>query len=159
MTGHLIITTVHANSSASAFSRLLEMGVAPYSVNTAITAVVAERLVRRLCATCRRQRRLSAEEIEQLGLGPADADIDVFDAEGCSDCQGSGFKGRHALFEILEVTEPIRELVAGGASSGTVYAKARETGMRSLFDSGIAAMKNGHTSPSEVLRVVVNDSA
>jgi type II secretory ATPase GspE/PulE/Tfp pilus assembly ATPase PilB-like protein len=157
MTGHLIITTVHANSSFATFSRLLEMGIAPFSINSSITAVVAERLVRRLCEACRRERPLKPEEIRQLGLKDKDADFSVFDAHGCSHCQGRGFKGRCALFEILEVKEPIRELVSNGASADAIFQKARAEGMQTLFESGLEAVRKGHTSPEEMLRVVMSD--
>ncbi len=155
MTGHLIITTVHANSSTATFSRLLEMGAAAFSLNTAVTAVIAQRLVRRLCPTCRRERQITDQEREQLGLQGI---LPVFDAEGCSDCGGSGFKGRVALYEILEVTEPIRTLVSEGASSDAIYVKAKEQGMLTLFEAGIDALKAGATSPAEVLRVVMDSS-
>jgi type II secretory ATPase GspE/PulE/Tfp pilus assembly ATPase PilB-like protein len=157
MTGHLIITTVHANSSFATFSRLLEMGIAPFSINASITAVVTERLVRRLCEACRRERPLKPEEIRQLGLQDKEADFSVFDADGCSHCQGRGFKGRYALFEILEVTEPIRELVSSGASADAIFQKAKAEGMQTLFKSGLEAVRLGHTSPEEMLRVVMSD--
>jgi type II secretory ATPase GspE/PulE/Tfp pilus assembly ATPase PilB-like protein len=155
MTGHLIISTVHANSSAATFSRLLEMGIEPHAINTAVTAVIAQRLLRRLCITCKRERTMSDDELAALGLDTS-VNFPVFDAEGCSDCDGTGFKGRYALFEILEITEPIRRLVGKEASSDAIYGEARDQGMITLFEQGIRALKNGETSPSELCRVVVN---
>ncbi|MDJ0763533.1 MAG: GspE/PulE family protein [Myxococcota bacterium] len=158
MTGHLIITTVHANSTAATFSRLLEMGVAPYALNTAVTAVIAQRLVRRICLGCRAERSLMPNEAAALGI-----DLDgggamiVFEGRGCAGCDGSGYKGRHALFEILAVTETIRTLVGKGASADEIYARARKEGMTNLLDSSIVALKKGITTPDEVLRVIASD--
>ncbi len=156
MTGHLIITTVHANSTAATFSRLLEMGIAPYSINTAVTAVIAQRLVRRLCTSCRHQRDMTPEEKTKLGVA-VEEEVTAFEGLGCAGCDGTGYKGRYALFEILEVTEPIRSLVAKEASADAIYGEARSGGMLGLFESGIVAIKEGVTSPQEVLRVVVNE--
>ena len=157
MTGHLIISTVHANSSAAAFSRLLEMGVAPYSLNSAVTAVIAQRLVRRLCTACRRSRPMNTAECELLGLNPGDAQFNVYESAGCSGCQGTGFQGRYALFEFLEVTETVRSLIAEGASADAVYARAKADGMLSLYEMGIEAVKSGITTPNEIARSVVRE--
>lgn len=157
MTGHLIISTVHANSSAATFSRLIEMGVAPYSINSAITAVIAQRLVRRLCPSCRSKRPISGSDCELLGLSPEEANFEVYESRGCAGCEGTGFSGRYALFEFLEVTEPIRALIAEGASADAVYARAHAEGMRSLYESGLAAVRQGITTPKEITRSVVRD--
>jgi type II secretory ATPase GspE/PulE/Tfp pilus assembly ATPase PilB-like protein len=133
------------------------MGIAPYSLNSSITAIIAQRLVRRLCITCRKERPPTDVEYEGLGLSKGKVPVQVFDADGCSECGGTGFKGRLALFEILEVTEPIRALVSAGASPDAIYAEAREQGMRTLFESGIEAVMKGVTPPNEVLRVVLDD--
>jgi type II secretory ATPase GspE/PulE/Tfp pilus assembly ATPase PilB-like protein len=155
MTGHLIISTVHANSSAATFSRLMEMGMQAHAINTSVTAVIGQRLVRRLCITCKRERPMTENEREALGLAASDA-FSVMEGSGCSDCGGSGFKGRYALFEILEVTESIRVLVSGGASVDAIYAEARRQGMTTLFEQGIRALRAGETTPNEMRRVVVD---
>ncbi|MCP4605008.1 MAG: type II/IV secretion system protein [Proteobacteria bacterium] len=157
MTGHLIITTVHANSSAATFSRILEMGVAPFSLNTAVTAVIAQRLVRRICQGCRTEHPATQSEIEKLRLKNPPSDLRVFEGKGCAGCDGSGYNGRHALYEILEVTEGIRTLVAEGASADAIYNKSSEEGMTNLLDSGIEAVKKGTTTPDEIARVVARD--
>jgi type IV pilus assembly protein PilB len=154
MTGHLIISTVHANSSASTFSRLLEMGVAPYSLNSTITAVVAQRLVRRICPSCRNERPIADSELTELKTDMLAPDTVAFEGRGCGGCGGSGYKGRHALFEILPVTEEIRSLIANGAPADTIYAKATEEGMTNLLTSGTEAVKKGITTISEIIRVV-----
>ena len=157
MTGHLIISTVHANSSAASFSRLIEMGVAPYSLNSAVTAVIAQRLVRRLCPSCRQARPVSSSECEQLGLSPEESQFRIYESTGCAGCEGTGFHGRYALFEFLEVTESIRSLIAEGASADAVYERAKAEGMVSLYDSGIEAVKQGITTSKEIVRTVVRD--
>jgi type IV pilus assembly protein PilB len=154
MTGHLIISTVHANSSASTFSRLLEMGVAPYSLNSTITAVVAQRLVRRICPSCRNERPIADSELTELKTDMLAPDTVAFEGRGCGGCGGSGYKGRHALFEILPVSEEIRSLIANGAPADTIYAKATEEGMTNLLTSGTEAVKKGITTISEIIRVV-----
>ncbi len=154
MTGHLIISTVHANSSASTFSRLLEMGVAPYSLNSTITAVIAQRLVRRICPSCRNERPMTEAEIGELKSDMLPPETVVFEGGGCGGCGGSGFKGRHALFEVLLVTEEIRALIAQGAAADTVYTKAMEQGMTNLYVSGIQSIIKGITTVSEIIRVV-----
>jgi type II secretory ATPase GspE/PulE/Tfp pilus assembly ATPase PilB-like protein len=154
MTGHLIISTVHANSSASTFSRLLEMGVAPHSLNSTITAVIAQRLVRRVCPSCRSERPITDSEITELKTDRLAPDTLVFEGSGCGGCGGSGYKGRHALFELLPVTEDIRALIADGAPADTVYSKAIEEGMTSLYASGLRAIEKGMTTVSEIIRVV-----
>jgi type II secretory ATPase GspE/PulE/Tfp pilus assembly ATPase PilB-like protein len=153
MTGHLIITTVHANSSAATFSRLMDMGIQAHAINTAVTAVIAQRLVRRLCITCKRDRLMTEDEITTLGLAKDEA-FTVFEGAGCADCGGAGFKGRVALFEILEVNEAIRNLVAKEASADAIYTEARAQGMTTLFEQGIDALQRGETSPDEMRRVV-----
>jgi general secretion pathway protein E len=157
MTGHLIITTVHANSTAAAFSRLLELGVAAHSINAAVTAVLSQRLVRRLCPDCRRERGFTDHDLEELGLAVRPADLRLFHGVGCSACSGTGYLGRTALFEVLEVTEGIRALVAAGASAGEIARAAREGGNRGLHAAAIEAVSAGVTTPEEIARVVTRE--
>jgi general secretion pathway protein E len=154
MTGHLIITTVHAGSTAAAFSRLLEIGVAPYSLNSAVTAVLAQRLVRRICPGCRRERGLTEHDYADLGFVTPPPGFKVFHGIGCEKCQGKGYLGRIAIFEILEVSEAIRSLVTEGAPADAIQRAARDAGMRTIHESGLAAVKAGITSPEEIARVV-----
>ncbi len=157
MTGHLIITTVHAGSSATAFSRLLEIGVAPYSLNSALTAVIAQRLVRKICTGCRKERGFTEHDLRDLDMATPPRNFNLYYGTGCEICSGSGYHGRVALFEILEVTEPIRKLVADGASADAIQQHARESGMRSLHKIAIDAVGVGLTTPEEVARVISKD--
>jgi type II secretory ATPase GspE/PulE/Tfp pilus assembly ATPase PilB-like protein len=154
MTGHLIITTVHAGSTAAAFSRLLEIGVAPYSLNAAVTAVLAQRLVRRICPGCLKERGLTEHDREDLGFAAPPPGFKVFHGMGCDQCEGSGYEGRTAIYEILEVTESIRALVAEGAATDGIQKAAREGGMRTIYEAGLAAVRAGITTPEEIARVI-----
>jgi type II secretory ATPase GspE/PulE/Tfp pilus assembly ATPase PilB-like protein len=159
MTGHLLITTVHANSTGAAFSRLLELGVAVYSLNSAVSAVIAQRLVRRICPECRLERGLTDHDLADLEMATQPAGFRVFQGTGCEACSGTGYQGRTAIFEILEVTEEIRELVAAGASADKIQRAARSAGMRSLYDAGLQAVALGATTPQEIARVISRDEA
>jgi type II secretory ATPase GspE/PulE/Tfp pilus assembly ATPase PilB-like protein len=157
MTGHLLITTVHAGSSAAAFSRLLEMGVAPYSLNAAVTAVIAQRLVRQICPHCRAERGLTEHDLRDLGVAVPPPGLRAFRGAGCEACRGEGYLGRTAIFEILEVTEEIRKVVSDGASVDAIHASAREAGMRTLYEAAIQAIGLGVTTPEEIARTVVRE--
>jgi len=157
MTGHLIITTVHAGSTAAAFSRLLELGVAPYSLNSSVTAVLAQRLVRRICPGCIRERGLTEHDSADLGFVTPPPGFKVHVGTGCERCQGSGYQGRTAIFEILEVTEAIREIVSQAASTDEIRKAARRAGMRTLHEAGIEAVSQGITTPEEIARVISRD--
>jgi general secretion pathway protein E len=157
MTGHLLITTVHAGSSAAAFSRLLEMGVAPYSLNAAVTAVIAQRLVRAICPHCRTERGLTAHDLADLGFAAPPPGFRAFRGAGCEACRGEGLLGRTALFEILEVNEEIRKTIGAGASVDAIHALARQAGMRTLYEAALQAISLGVTTPEEVARTVVRE--
>jgi type II secretory ATPase GspE/PulE/Tfp pilus assembly ATPase PilB-like protein len=157
MTGHLIITTVHANSTAAAFSRLLELGLAAYSINAAVTAVLSQRLVRKVCPHCRRERGFTEHDLVDLGLEVRPADLRLFHGAGCEACSGTGYLGRTALFEVLEVTEEIRGMVSGGASAGDIARAAREGGNRGLHAAAVDAVSCGLTTPEEIARVITRE--
>jgi general secretion pathway protein E len=157
MTGHLLITTVHAGSSAAAFSRLLEMGVAAYSLNAAVTAVVAQRLARQICPHCRKERGPTEHDLRDLGVAVPPPGLRIFHGAGCEACGGEGYLGRTALFEILEVTEEIRKAVTDGAAIDAIHAMARRAGMRTLYESAIRAVSLGVTTPEEVARTVTRE--
>jgi len=151
MTGHLMITTVHAGTSAAAFARLLEMGIPTYSLNSAVTAVVAQRLVRRICPSCRTEMDWTPADLTALGLDTP-PDWRPFRGAGCPACEQTGYLSRVAIYEILEVTEPIRKLISAGADSGDIYHLAREQGMRTLNEAAMSAVRSGVTTVEEVSR-------
>ncbi len=156
LTGHLVMTTLHTNSAAAAIPRLTDLGVEPYLVAACLRSVVGQRLVRALCPHCKRTQRLTAERLagdpRPLALGLA-AGESVAVAVGCGRCGGSGYAGRLGIFEILEITSPIRELIIASASEQKIEEAARRDGMATMVDDGVAKIRAGLTSINEVLRL------
>ncbi len=151
MTGHLIITTVHAKQSAAVFVRLNEIGVDPHSVASAITAVVAQRLVRLLCPHCKRPAAPTPGEEAKLGRRLQGG---FFAAVGCEKCGLKGYAGRHGVFEVLVVDEAVRDLILERGSPDRLYRAAAERGMTTLIDNGLRLAHDGLTSLDEVLRIL-----
>ena len=149
MTGHLVLTTIHANTAASAVTRLRDLGAEAGLLEAALTCIVSQRLVRRLCRSCREAYRPDASERRLLGLRSTRAD--VFCAVGCRACTGTGFAGRTAIFEVLPIEGPIRQLL--GASADEIHAAALANGMRTLFEDGLRRVVDGTTSLDEVRRI------
>jgi general secretion pathway protein E len=152
LTGHLILSTLHTNDAASAVTRLLDMGVEPYLISSVLNAVLAQRLVRRLCAECREPYAPRREALNALGLGAEDS-IRFFRPVGCSTCRGTGFRGRLALLEFLPMSEPIARLALARAEAREIAKAAVAEGMRTIFDDGLAKARAGETTIEEVLRV------
>jgi len=150
LTGHLVITTIHSGTAPGTFTRLLDMGVEPYLTTSAVTFVLAQRLVRRLCESCKKRVE---DKAGLLGL-PEDLLGKAFDAGGCADCFGTGYAGRSVIVECLEVSEPIRRLVLERAESDALERAAVAEGMTPLKDAAIEAVREGLTSPAEVRRVL-----
>ena len=156
MTGHLLITTVHAGTSAAVFSRLAEMGIPAFSLNSAITAVIAQRLVRNICPFCRERQDWTDEDLKILGFDTPPEDFQLYRGVGCVKCDSSGYSGRTAVFEILEMSEPIRKMINEGTGSEEIYLAAQKMGLRTLWDSGVEAVKNGITTTRELERTITS---
>jgi type II secretory ATPase GspE/PulE/Tfp pilus assembly ATPase PilB-like protein len=152
MTGHLIITTVHAQSAAGVFVRLVEIGMDAHSVASAVTAVVAQRLVRLLCPECK--QLVPATPGQEAKLGRSLGARPYFAARGCAQCNQKGYAGRRGVFEILTVDEAMRELIAQRASPDRIRHAAVERGMSTLLDNALLLAQEGGTSLDEVLRIV-----
>lgn len=154
LTGHLVFSTLHTNDAAGAFTRLLDMGVEPYLVASAVVAVIAQRLVRRLCVHCRTPAHHDPAFLGEIGfpVGAA-AGCALYDSSGCEKCRMTGYSGRVGLFEVLEVSEPMRSLIISRASASVMKQKAVEEGMRTLRDDGWAKVLDGTTTIEEALRV------
>jgi type II secretory ATPase GspE/PulE/Tfp pilus assembly ATPase PilB-like protein len=150
LAGQTVLATVHSNDATRTIDRLVEFGVARHSLAAALTAVVAQRLVRRLCPACRRREVVPAEFRPAL----PDCDGTWFVAAGCAACDGRGYSGRTAVFEMLSIDDPLRESIAAGASSSALAQLAKARGHRSLFDDAAAKITSGVTTFSEVERVV-----
>jgi len=152
MTGHLVFTTVHTADATSAMFRLLDLGVEPYLISSALTAVMSQRLVRVLCNNCKAPYRPKPEFLEKAGI-PADKVDVLYKAVGCERCQGTGFYGRTGIFEVLTINDEIRDIIKSNPSVTEVYRAARKTGMKSIEEDGILKVARGVTSVKELLRV------
>jgi len=158
LTGHMVLSTLHTNDAPSTINRLLNMGVEPFLVASSVNIVVAQRLARRICTECKDELQVGPEALIDVGVAPAEANhIKVNYGKGCSKCSNTGYKGRVALYECMEMTEELKELVLNGASSAEIKREAIKSGMNSLRMSGIDALKNGTTTIEEVLRVTAAD--
>ena len=152
LTGHLILSTLHTNDAASAVTRLVEMGVEPFLVASSITCVVAQRLARALCEACKEPVTITAEALRENGF-EADTDIEAYGPVGCVRCGSTGYRGRIGMFEVMRMTQPIRELVLARSAAEHIGEVADSEGMRRLHLDGLDKMKAGKTSFAEILRV------
>ncbi|MEW6367543.1 MAG: GspE/PulE family protein [Acidobacteriota bacterium] len=152
MTGHLIITTVHAKGAAGVFMRLVEMGLDPHSVASAVTAVVSQRLVRVLCPHCKRVEPATPGQEAKLGRNLAG--VEFYGPAGCPKCGMKGYLGRHGVFEILAVNEPVRKLIVERASSERIHREFLDHGVRTLLENGIDLARRGETSLDEIIRTL-----
>ena len=152
ITGHLVVSTLHTNSAASTITRLTDMGIEPYLIADATIGVIAQRLVRRLCPECKRAKKADREELEMLMLEP-DADVTVYEPCGCPKCDGTGFRGRIGVYEIMEVTQSLKSIISKNGSAEEIKEKALEEGMHTLRMSATGYVLKGITSVQEMMRV------
>lgn len=153
LTGHMVLSTLHTNDAPSTIARLINMGIEPFLVSSAVRLVVAQRLVRRFCNNCKSPAKIPAQTLIDIGFSPEEAkSVKIFEPKGCEKCHNTGFKGRVGLYEVMEIDGELRELVMVGASTSELRQKAKEKGMLTLRMSGIEKIKAGTTSIEEVLR-------
>src|SRR3954467_2519522 len=152
LTGHLVLSTLHTNDAPSALTRLTEMGIEPFLSASAVASVVAQRLVRMLCMHCKRRTLLSASALQSAGY-KALFDVEGYAPVGCGRCGGSGYRGRIGLYEVMPLSDEIRQLTIERSSADEMRGVALDQGMRSLRDDGFEKVKNGITSMAEVARV------
>ncbi|MDX6659359.1 MAG: type pilus assembly protein PilB [Solirubrobacteraceae bacterium] len=152
LTGHLVLSTLHTNDAPTAITRLVEMGIEPFLVASAIDCVAAQRLARTLCPTCKRRTLIPANVLKDAGFQAA-FDLEAYEPAGCGRCANTGYKGRIGLYEVMVLTEEIRKLVLERAPANQIAAVATEAGMRRLRDDGLEKVKQGRTSIAEVVRV------
>jgi type IV pilus assembly protein PilB len=152
LTGHLVLSTLHTNCSASTISRLLNMGIQGYLITSSVTCVVAQRLVRRVCNDCKHTRPAPPDLLEKIGAARALLnESQLVYGKGCPKCNGTGYKGRAPIYEVLQMSEELRSLVLTGAHLDTMRKQARKEGMRTLRESGIELVRQGITTIDEVL--------
>jgi len=154
LTGHLVLTTLHTNNASGALVRLLDMGVEPYLLTSSVLAVVGQRLVRILCATCKRQYRASDADMAQLGL-QGEKPAWLFGSAGCPECGNIGYKGRTGIFEIMLLTDAVRERVLQRKPAIAVLEAAQGAGMRTLREAGVRKVLEGATSIEELQRLAL----
>ncbi|MDD2598580.1 MAG: ATPase, T2SS/T4P/T4SS family [Kiritimatiellae bacterium] len=159
LTGHLVFSTLHTNDAPSAVTRLLDIGVKPFLVASAIRAAMAQRLVRAICDKCRADYTPTEREVKMLGaMGQRTTIGKVFMGKGCSNCSQSGYKGRKGIFEIFLMDDTIQRLIFDQAPASVLRARAREMGMRTLREDGMLKVASGMTSLQEVLRATMGDA-
>jgi type IV pilus assembly protein PilB len=155
LTGHLVLSTLHTNDAPGAIARLIEMGVEPFLVASAVTCVLAQRLARRLCDHCKRPVVIDGDVVRANGYDLDDAELSVFEPAGCGRCSGTGYKGRIGLYEVMPVTDEIRSLAVARASADAIADAAERSGMRRLRAEGLDKVRAGVTCLSELSRVTV----
>ncbi len=153
LTGHLVLSTLHTNDAPSTISRLMNMGIEPFLVATSVNLIQAQRLVRRICKECKAQVHTPDEAMIDVGFVASEVkEIRTFKGAGCSTCNGTGYKGRVGLYEVMEISEELRELILVGASGLELRRKAIEEGMLTLRQSGLEKIRQGMTTVEEVVR-------
>jgi type IV pilus assembly protein PilB len=158
LTGHLVLSTLHTNDAPSTISRMVNMGIEPFLVGTAVNLIQAQRLIRRVCTNCKAELTdVPAKSLIDIGFAPeVVGTFKMFKGRGCGMCNGTGYKGRVGLYEVMEISEGIRDLIMVGATAVEIKRKALEEGMLTLRMSGLEKIKNGVTTIEEVLRETVH---
>jgi type IV pilus assembly protein PilB len=154
LTGHLVFTTVHANNVTDVIGRFINMGVEPYNFVSALNCIMAQRLVRVICENCKRPKKFSPAELKEAGLDPTTwADVVLSEGAGCLECSGTGYHGRTAICELLDLTDRIREMIVDRRPTSEIKRIAIEEGMITLRDSGLAKIRAGLTTVREINKV------
>lgn len=159
LTGHMVLSTLHTNDSASTITRLLNMGIEPFLVVAALNVVVAQRLCRKICISCREQVNVETETLIKCGFAPASANkLKVYHGAGCEVCGGTGYKGRLAIYEVMDVNSKIKDLVLKNSNADELKAQAIKDGMKSLRMSALTKVAQGLTTIEEALANSASDS-
>jgi len=156
LTGHLVLSTLHTNDAPSTISRLVNMGIEPFLVATSVNIIQAQRLIRRVCKDCKEEVHMPSEGLVEIGFKPEEVgDIRLYKGRGCQTCNNTGYKGRVGLYEVMEITDDLRELIIIGASAMELRRKAIELGMVTLRESGLCKIRDGITTIEEVVKETV----
>lgn len=164
MTGHLVLSTLHTNDAATSLPRLIDMGIEPFLVSSTVNILIAQRLVRQICEKCRVSKTITTQELihffekdavnKYFEHSPASGEVRVYEGKGCSVCHMSGFVGRIGIFEVLVMSEKIKDLINNKAYSNQIADQAIKEGMTTMLDDGLDKVMRGITTTEEVLRVV-----
>jgi type IV pilus assembly protein PilB len=155
LTGHLVLSTVHTNDAPSTVNRMIDMGIEPFLVASSTNLILAQRLIRKLCLKCKNKIQIHPEALRELGL-PGESQFDIYDPVGCPTCSGTGYSGRLGLYEVMPVSEEIRQMILDRCSSTEIKEQAVREGMLTLRADGITKLKEGTTSLAEVLKETTN---
>jgi general secretion pathway protein E len=162
LTGHLVFSTLHTNDSAGAVSRLLDLGVEPYLASSSLIAIMAQRLIRKICPDCKQTYAPMAHELRELGLSDTEVDLlrqrrQFFIGKGCEKCFQTGYRGRTGVYELMMINERIQDLIYRRESAGVIKKMALSDGMQTLRMDGARKVMAGVTTVAEVLRVTQSD--
>jgi general secretion pathway protein E/type IV pilus assembly protein PilB len=160
LTGHLVFSTLHTNDAPSAVTRMVDMGVKPFLVASAVRAIMAQRLIRKVCAKCKTPYKPTEYEMESLKLNPDEVkNATIFRGAGCNECAKTGYRGRMGIYEIFQIDDEVRRLIYEKVPSNVIRARARELGMRTLREDGIRKIMAGITTPEEVISITQGDES
>jgi type IV pilus assembly protein PilB len=158
LTGHLVLSTLHTNDAPATISRLLNMGVEPFLITASVNLVLAQRLARKVCQDCKKPLEVEPQSLRDMGFSEEMMkDLVIYKGTGCGNCNGTGYKGRIALYEVMRFVDELKEMVLQGASSAELKVAAARLGMNTLRMSGLKKISEGVTTPEEVLRVTMSD--
>jgi type IV pilus assembly protein PilB len=158
LTGHLVLSTLHTNDAPSTINRLLNMGIEPFLVSSSVILILAQRLARKVCLNCKAEEKVPAPALLKVGFSDEEANtMKCYKGKGCPTCNGSGYKGRIALYEVMPVKDELKELILEGASADEIKKASVRLGMKTLRMSGLTKVKEGVTSIEEILRVTFED--
>ena len=152
MTGHLVLSTIHTNDAAGSVTRLIDMGIEPFLLASSLLGVLSQRLVRTVCQTCRVEEKVAAPIIAQSDLDP-ESKPTFYRGSGCDDCHHTGYRGQMGVFEFLDVTDTVKELILTNSSSGRIAKEAVNEGMLTLHKDALDKVLEGKTTYKEALRV------
>ena len=153
LTGHLVLSTLHTNDASSTITRMIDMGIEPFNVSSAVNLIVAQRLVRRICGNCKVEHTYAPEELKALGVGEKEFEgITFYKGKGCEQCNGSGYKGRAGLYEVMALSPELRRMILKGASTAELQERAVGEGMLTLRMDGVVKIKKGVTTLEEVVK-------
>jgi type IV pilus assembly protein PilB len=158
LTGHLVLSTVHTNDAPGTITRLIDMGIEPFLIASAVILILAQRLIRKTCMDCREPIKVHPQLLIDLGVAPDEVkSFSVYKGKGCSICNNTGYKGRLGLYEVMPMREEVKELILSRASTTEIKKEAIRLGMKTLRQSGITKVRNGLTTIEEVLRTTIDD--
>ena len=153
LTGHLVLSTLHTNDAPSTVTRMIDMGIEPFNVASAVNLIVAQRLVRRICSDCKEEHKYDSDELAAMGISEEEAaDLTFYKGSGCDTCEDTGYKGRQGLYEVMSMTPELRRLVLRGASTADLQEQAVKDGMLTLRVDGMLKVKKGITTLEEIVK-------